>query len=216
MSGRTMLACATGLLASSIACADDVATNGGFEMGDGGDSAAWNEFGGGADGTMSARSMESPITGLWSHVLFAAGDDLGGGSAGINQNSIADGGLASLQEMSTLSLSFQAETDFGPGGVGFYALRVLNGEGAIVADTGLQPIADGLNQSADLIVPAFGGAPNDSYAAFVEFVANAGAFEGSFAGVKLDDVFVDGTLVPSPGAAALLGVGALGLLRRRR
>lgn len=216
MSARTVLVCLSGLAIAATACADDIAANGGFEMGDGGDSASWSEFGGGADGTMSARSMDDPITGLWSHVLFAAGDNLGGGAAGINQNSIADGGLASLQEMSSLSLAFEAETDFGPGGVGFYALRVLNGDGAIVADTGLQPIANGLNASADLMVPAFGGGPNDSYAAFVEIVVNAGAFDGSFAGAKLDDVVVNGTLIPAPGAAVLLGAGSLALMRRRR
>lgn len=216
MRGRLAVTGIAGLCLTAVAAGDDIATNGGFEMGDAGDSAAWTEFGAGAAGTLSERTMDMPISDLWSHVIHAAGDATGGGSAGINQNSIVDGGLASLQEMTSLSLSFQAETDFGPGGVGFYAIRVLNGDGAIVADSGLQPIVDGMNNSADIMVPAFGGAPNDTYAAFVEFVANAGAFDGSFAEVKLDDVVVNGTLIPAPGAAALIGLGTLAMMRRRR
>lgn len=216
MTGRTTLAVTCGLLVSAGASADDIATNGGFELGTGGDSANWVEFGGGAMGTFSERTMNMPISGMWSHQIFAMGDATTGGSAGINQNSIVDGGLASLQENTMLSLSFDAVTNFGPGGVGFYTLRILDGSGAIVADTGLQPIVGGLNQSAALNVPAFGTAPADTYAAFAEFVVNAGAFQGSFAGARIDNVVIEGTLVPTPGTLALLGLGGLAMTRRRR
>lgn len=218
MNRKTTLVGIAGLLVSvaAVASADDIAVNGGFELGTGGDSDNWVEAGGGAAGTMSFRSDSDPISGAWSHQLTAIGDDTQGASAVVLFNSIADGGLASLQENTTLSFAFDAETDFGPGGVGFFVLRVLNGAGAIVADTGLQNIADGSNASAVLNVPAFGGGDNDSYAAFVEISTAAGAFDGSFSNAKIDNVTIDGTLVPSPASAALLGLGGLLGMRRRR
>lgn len=202
-------------LAAGTASAD-IAVNGGFEAGNGGDADAWTEFAGGAAGTKSLRTMDAPISGLWSAEIFAVGDDTTGGGAGINQNSIADGGLVSLQQNTTLSYSFDAVTDYGPGGVGFFVLRVLNGDGAIVADTGLQPLLNGANATGVLNVPAFGGGANDTYAAFMEIVVNAGAFNGSYAAAKVDNVVLDGTLVPAPGSAALLAVGGLLATRRRR
>ena len=201
---------------AGVAAGQNVVMNGGFEMGTGGDSDFWNEFEGGAAGTASMRSSDAPIAGDWSHVLDAVGDDTQGASAGINYNSIADGGFVSLQENTIVNMSFEADVDLGPGGVGFFVLRVLNADGAIVADTGLQNLANGLNTTADLLVPAFAAAPNDTYAAFAEISVGAGAFEGSLASAKIDNVIINGTLVPAPAAVSMLGLGGLVAARRRR
>ena len=218
MQNKTTLVNIAGLLVSIAASAAtaDIAVNGGFEFGTGGDSDNWVEAGGGAFGTMSFRSDTDPISGSWSHQLNAVGADGQGASAVVLTNTLADGGLPSLQENTTLSFAFDAETDFGPGGVGFFVLRILNGAGAIVADTGLQNIANGSNASAVLNVPAFGGGDNDSYAAFIEISTAAGAFDGSFSNAKIDNVTLDGTLVPTPASAALLALGGLVGMRRRR
>jgi MYXO-CTERM domain-containing protein len=206
--------------AAGIASAD-IAVNGGFEAGSGADANAWTEFAGGASGTVSERAFGAGLSGDYGLRLVAIGSPAGGAFAGANQNSIADGGLASLQENTSVTLSFSANVDLGPGGVAFYALRILNSSGAIVADTGLQSLgATGGGwqsfTSASLMVPAFGAAPSDAYAAFVEFVVNAGAFDGSQASARIDNVQIDATLVPAPGAMALLGLGGLAASRRRR
>jgi hypothetical protein len=204
------------ILSAGLVQAQNIGLNGGFELGTGGDSDFWNEFGGGAAGTASFRSSANPIAGNWSHQLTAIGSGLTGAAAGINFNSIDTGGLPSLAEFSTLSLSFDAEVDFGPGGVGFFTLAILDATGAIVSSTGLQPLFTGSLSSAVLNVPAFGAAPSDAYAAFVEIVVNAGAFDGSTAGALIDNVVINGTLVPAPGTLALLGLSMLGTSRRRR
>ena len=145
---------------------------------------------------------------------------LAGGSANANQNSIAEVGLGSLAELTPVSATFVYDAVYGPGGVGFAELKILNGVGAIVASSGLTglpgtvgyaPLALGVG------VPAFGAAPNDVYAAFIEFSAAAGAFDGSAASVLIDDVVIEGTLaIPEPTSVALLGMAGLGLAFRRR
>ena len=206
-------------LATASVSAMNIAQNGGFETGTGADSDFWTEFGGGPAGTSSERSTAGAISGNWSHVLNAVGDATAGASAGINYNSISDGGFASLQEGTSVTLSFDANFDPGPGGVGFYALRILNSNGAIVADSGLQNLLSGSNSYNNILslnVPAFAASPNDVYAAFVEFSVGAGAFDGSSSTAIIDNVVIDATLVPAPGAAGLLALGGLAAARRRR
>jgi hypothetical protein len=79
-------------------------------------------------------------------------------------------------------------------------LRVLNGVGAIVADTGLQPLPNTGGSYTTVLtnsvnVPAFGAPPDDVYAAFLEVVVNAGAFDGSTAEALVDNVSIEATLV---------------------
>ena len=78
---------------------------------------------------------------------------------------------------------------------------MLNGTGAIVAQTGLQVITNGSAGSyanfnfGTISVPAFGAAPNNVYAAFVELSIAAGAFPESNAEAFIDSVIITGTLV---------------------
>lgn len=207
--------------------AANLAGNAGFEVaGVGGatDSDLWTEFSGGPAGTLSERDGTMPFAGSFAHHLVAAGDPTAGASAGINQNSIADVGLPSLKPGSALSASFEWKSSYGPGGVGNAFLRILNGVGAIVADTGAIPLPDTAGAYAaqatpGLIVPAFGAAPNDTYAAFLEITTAAGAFTGSSADAFVDDVVIDGTTVPEPASVVLMSVGLIclvGVANRRR
>jgi hypothetical protein len=210
-------------MTSGVAQAANVAGNPSFEAAGGGgatDSDLWTEFAGGPAGTLSERDASMPFAGAWAHHLVAVGDATAGASAGINQNSIADVGLPSLEELTTVSADFYWKGDLGPGGVAFGVLRVLNGAGAIVADTGLVPLPDTggvytLQSLGSLPVPAFAGAPDDVYAAFLEVSVSAGAFDGSIAEGYVDQVRIDATLVPEPASLGLLLLaGVIGIRRR--
>lgn len=217
---KTSIAILTVLTATGTALAGAaIQSNGSFELGSGTDALDWTQFAGGAAGTVSDRVLGNATSGDYAMYLSAVGDVGIGGGAGITQNTAALG-FGSLAAGSSLQLSFDASADLGPGGVGFYVLRILNRGGAIVADTGLQSLASGGGyqsySTAALTVPAFGDDPSDFYSAFVEIFVNAGAFEGSFASVYIDNVVITGAYVPAPGAMALLGLGGLIAGRRRR
>ncbi len=183
--------------------ADEVIVNGGFETaGAGGDaeSANWFAVVAGAPGTVSLRDSTSPRTGSFAQFIKAVGANGIGSTGGLVQNSLNEGGLSSLQESTTLNATFSAKTTLGPGGVGFYTLRILNRDGAIVASSGLGQMNDtgGAYRTfsmGPLTVPAFGAPPNDAFASMVEIVVSAGAFPASTAEAYIDDVSVTGTLI---------------------
>ncbi|MEM9347204.1 MAG: PEP-CTERM sorting domain-containing protein [Planctomycetota bacterium] len=212
----TALATMAALTAGS-ALAVDVIANGGFEAGTGTDADGWQEVG----LQPATRDASNPFAGQFALKLEAIGSTgVGPNSVGL-QNSIEDGGLPSLAELSTVDVSFYWASDFGPGGVASAAARILDGTGNIVADTGAVGLADNggtytLVNLPTLNVPAFGADPADEYAVFIEFSAAAGAFDGSFSGGFIDNVVAEGTLVPEPGSLALLGLGGLAAFRRRR
>ena len=217
----TCVATALVLMAAAPAWADEIAGNGGFEIaGAGGPttSALWSAFTS-FPANVSERDAAHPASGAWAQHLKALGTDGLGTVAGITQNSVNDVGLASLQENTTLSASFDAALPFGPGGVLNYSLRILDRNGGIVAiynntlgaPTGLTYQT---YTTQTLTVPAFGAAPNDLYAAFLEINAAAGGFAASFSEAYIDNVHITGTLVPEPTALALLSLAGL-LLRRR-
>lgn len=186
----------------SVACAAEVATNGGFEaagMGGATESQGWSVAVSGGPGSLSERTSAMARTGGFSHHLVTFGAAAIGGNASVSQNS-ATMGIA-LQENTSVSASFYGKYNLGPGGVGFYVLRVLNGAGAIVTQTPLGVINNGtggayqLFNTVSLTVPAFGAPPNDAYFAFIELNVAAGAFVGSSAEGHVDDVSINGTIV---------------------
>ena len=219
MSFRLAFPLVLGIIASTSipASAGLLTGNAGFETAglNATDSALWSEF---ADtNAVSERDSTMPLVGSYAHHLMATGATGLGASAGINQNSIADVGLPSLQEGTSVSAEFQWKGSLGTGGVAFAVLRILNGVGAIVADTGLQPLPNTggsytLQSLPMLNVPAFGGGPNDTYAAFLEISVGAGAFVGSTAEGFVDSVNVSGTTVPVPEPSPLALLGLIGLV----
>ena len=205
------------------ALAADIAGNGGFEVAGGGgatDSDLWSEFAANNPGSLTERDSSNPNTGSWAHRLVAAGADGIGDASGIEQNSIVDAGLPSLQENTNVIVSYNAQALYDVGGVGFAFVRILNGVGAIVADSGLQNIPAGPYQAVTLptvTVPAFGAPPNDVYAAFVSFQCNSGGIPGTLNECFIDDVAIDATLVgdvdpPDVPMTSGWGLAAMGLL----
>ncbi|MEM9352719.1 MAG: PEP-CTERM sorting domain-containing protein [Planctomycetota bacterium] len=198
----------------------DIAGNGGFESGTGGDSDLWTEFAGGPAGTQSVRDGSNPNSGSWAHLIESVGDPTAGANAGINQNSIADVGFGSLVSGTSVSASFSHDTTLGPGGVAFANLKILNGIGAIVLETGPQALPATLGYAPfttpSLVVPATGAAPNDVYATFLEINVAAGAFQGSFGTSYIDDVVINGTVVPEPTSIMMVCGLGLGFVTRRR
>ncbi|MEM1304799.1 MAG: PEP-CTERM sorting domain-containing protein [Planctomycetota bacterium] len=204
------------------AVADPLTGNGGFEAGTATDSDLWSEFAGGAAGSLSERDGTNPASGSFAHRVLALGDDGLGASAGITQNSVADVGFLSLAPGSVVSGSFDADLILGPGGVAFAEFSILNGIGALVATTGPVALTDTgpgyeTYNLAPLVVPGFGPAPADVYAAFLNLNVAAGAFAGASAEAFFDNVSVDGTtVVPEPTTAALVAIVGMGLAVRRR
>ncbi len=195
--------------------------NGGFEVAgtSATDSAMWTEWASGGPTSVSERSTALVEFGSWSHHILAAGGTGIGGTAGINQNSRNDVNPASLQPGTTLSMTLDAAVNYGDGGNGIYTLRILNSAGGIVANTGWRNFTDTnlawrSYSTATLTVPAFGAAPNDAYSAYVEIVMQAGAFPASNGEMYIDNLQIDGTLVPEPAALALVGLSLLFARRR--
>jgi hypothetical protein len=183
---------------------DQVVFNGGFEdagFGGGGDALGWNRATSGGPLSSAGRDDTSPRTGGFAMRLVAQGGAAIGGNAAAFQNTIGDGGLVSLEGGTTVRATFSGKYTLGPGAVGFYALRVLNADGTIVAQAPLGVVNSGTNgqyqtyQTATVNVPAFGPPPNDVYAAFIEFNMAAGAFPEAFGEAFIDDVSIQGTLI---------------------
>lgn len=198
----TFRGAATVCVPNTCPVSNELVSNGGFETaGFGGptDSFTWSVAVSGGPGSLSQRDGTMPRTGGFAHHLLTFGAEAIGGNASVSQNTVTDGGMPSLQENTPVSATFRGKYTFGPGGVGFYVVRILNGGGAIVAQTPLGVINTGTNgvyqtyTTPSVMVPAFGAPPNDVYAAFIELNVAAGAFVGATAEGYVDDVSISGT-----------------------
>lgn len=134
------------------------------------------------------------------------------------QNSVANGGQPDLIAGEIASFSFYSKGFAGTTGNVLYSLRFLDSVGNILYSTGNVFFQGDINPNTwtqitapDVVIPV------GANAAFVEFSQAIGPVNGDdlLAGsVLIDNVTL--ATVPEPGSLALLGIGGLAALRRRR
>jgi hypothetical protein len=143
------------------------------------------------------------------------------------QNSSKDGGLADLVAGDTPTLSFWAKGTAGSTGNVNFALRYLDVDGNIKADSFNQFFQGKINESGwTEITYSLGAVPAGATAAFIEFsqaigpIGTGPAGENFTAGkVLIDDLYLGVAAVPEPGTYALMMAGLIGvgaIVRRRR
>lgn len=203
-----LAACAASGLAS--------VSNGSFESGTGADADNWNEIeiAGGSLGASAVadRTTSNVHTGDYAMMLSVTGAGDFGPVAEIQQQT-AVGSVSAGQEY---DFSFFAMGTPGPGSVAFYEVLFFDGDGSNgggpQGSSGLQTFA--LNASYTEI--SFSGlvAPAGADSVLIQIRLVTGAFDGAAGEAFIDDVSFN--LVPTPAAAALLGMGGLVATRRRR
>jgi PEP-CTERM motif len=136
------------------------------------------------------------------------------------QNSVSDGGLPGITPGDTPLLSFWAKGFAGTTGNVLFSLRYLAAGGGILATSGNQFFQGAINPSTwTEITYNLGVVPAGATSAFIEFSQGIGPINGVdlLAGtVLIDDVVLLGEAIPEPSSLALLGLGGLALVARRR
>lgn len=196
--------CAAMVAAAGTINAQELAINGGFETGD---TSGWVSFPGPTSTFLVGGDAAS---GSFAGEIF--NPDIAVGAV-VKQANV---GIGVVNPGDEIQISFKAKGDFLIGGVlfaeffseidggGVSSSQILSGGPVLVASE-----AD--YQTFNFTV--FAG-PDVSGGVTLQFVAATGAAQGSFALAKIDDVSI--VRVPAPASAALLGLGGLAAMRRRR
>jgi hypothetical protein len=173
-----------------------------------------------ADSWLAAANGYSLSTDAYSGQYSAQLASAAFGAAVMLQNSVKDGGMPALVEGDTPTLSFWAKGTAGTTGNVLFALRYLDADGVIKADSQLQFFQDKINESGwTQISFNLGAVPVGASAAFLEFSQAIGPSGGEFlpGRILIDDVVLG--VVPEPGTYALMLAGLVGvgaIARRRR
>lgn len=196
-------------LAAVFACAAGASAgieltneNRGFELGD---VSGWASFPT-SDSTFVASG--DAFSGNFSGELT---NNASGSSAVIKQANIGIGQVSAGQEV---MISFWAKGNAGPGGVSFaeFFSEVDGGGVSSAVLLGGAPLFVGSDWSFYSFTTTAG--PDVSGGVTLQFAAVTGAFDGSTMQLQVDDVSV--SIVPAPGALAMLGLGGVLAGRRRR
>ncbi len=201
----------TSLMSVAIACAitmgaqmQELAVNGGFEAGD---TSGWQYF---STPSSTFNVTNDAASGAFAGELFnstLASDAL------IKQANV---GVGVVNPGDTINISFDAKGDFVAGGVfiaeffsevaggGTSATEILGGGPLFVSNQTMY-------QSFSFQTTA---GPDVSGGVTLQLKAGTGGAGGSTAVLFIDNVSI--VRVPEPGSAALLGLGGLGMLFRRR
>jgi hypothetical protein len=192
-------------------------TNGGFESGTGTDADTWNEIevAGGSLGAIANadRTASNVHTGAWAMRLGVTGAGDFGPVAEIQQQT----SVGSVAAGQMYDFSFWAMGTPGPGSVAFYEVLFFDGDGSNGGGpqgsaTGLQTFA--LNSTYTEFGMSGLSAPAGADSVLISIRLVTGAFDGASGEAFIDDVRF--SVVPAPSAAALLGLGVVGAMRRRR
>lgn len=138
------------------------------------------------------------------------------------QNSVGNGGLPGVTPGDIPLFSFWAKGFGGTTANLTYTLRYLNAGGDILYTSGEQFFTNSINPNtwSQITLANPGTVPVGATAAFVEIVQAIGPINpggGLFPGtVLIDDVVLFGEAIPEPSSIALLGLGSVALLARRR
>ncbi len=192
-------------IAAGAASAQELTTNGDFETGD---TTGW-------DTSFLTGGQTFNITGDSNSGAFAAElFNMDEGTGGVVKQ--ANIGIGQVNPGDEITIKFSAKGSFAAGGVlfaeffteldggGTSSTEILSGGPLFVSDQ---------QDYVDFEFTVFAG-PDTSGGVTLQFNAATGAVTGSTAVAFIDDVSV--FRVPSPSTAALLGLGGLAAVRRRR
>lgn len=203
MKTRTLIASAI-VFTTGAATAQtiELAVNGGFETGD---FTGWDFI---PTGSSSFNLTNDANTGMFAAELF--NNDMASGALA-RQANIGQGIITAGMEV---TISFAAKGEGAAGGVAFAEFfSELDGGGTSASEIlGGGPLML-TNEYQTFEFTTFAG-PDVSGGVTLQFGAITGAVDGSVSLIFIDDVSV--TIVPAPGAAAVLGLGGLVAIRRRR
>jgi hypothetical protein len=182
----------------------ELTTNGGFEAGD---TSGWQYFATPAS-TFGVDST-SPYAGGFNGNL----ENLTEGSAALIKQ--ANMGIGLVNPGDEITISFWAKNINGVGGVNFaeFFSEVDGGGVSSSQILGGAPLFASATEWTFYQFTTFAG-PDVSGGVTLQFTATTGAVIGSTSQLLIDDVSV--TVIPAPGAMALLGLGGLMAGRRRR
>jgi len=201
----TRLAVAAAITMSAGVAQANVFVNGGFETVDPGNSALAQNWlpaasgyervcGGAGNGSDCAAQLNSPQENA--AVFLQNSNALGGDPLVVGSNPI---------------LTFDAKGVPGISEVDNFALRYLDNDGAILADSELQNFGGLINNNTWTEISFdLGVVPAGAVAAFLEFSQAIGPFDS--AQILIDNVTLEVAAVPVPAAVWLFGSGLLGLI----
>jgi hypothetical protein len=179
-----------------------LAVNGGFETGD---TTGWTYF-------PTATSTFGVVTpGASSTYAGGVDNTFLASSAVIKQNAVGAGVVAVGQ---TLTISFDFLELSGVGGVVFAELFTLDSGGGVTSSQilGGAPLFGTSSFTPRSFTPTL--TANVDGGVTLQFAVSTGAATGSFVNAQFDNVSM--TVIPEPASAALLGLGGLALIARRR
>lgn len=205
---------------SNTASAANLLLNPGFEVAGGGgatDADGWNEVVGGPTGTVTRGTVMPAVGSGHAFIDFTNGAPGPGGAYFIEQNQ----GANTIDNGLNYDFSFFAKTDTTDfTGVNiFYQVQWLDQDGSDGGGFkgGVETSITGdLTSSYQEFSANNIDVPDGADSFLIRFQISAGAVDNISANLYVDSVSLDVTQVPEPSSSALLGLGGLALVLRRR